>query len=79
MNKNVTGEEALMQRWDYIRVKDWDEVIVRGQDGWELVAVNPSEKVEVVYYLKRRVPSIQEQITEEQTELLFRQKGIEQK
>lgn len=66
-----------MQRWEYKKLSDWSEVIMSGEEGWELVEVISQKRGEFTYFLKRPFLSIREKITLEQKKQVLAQKGSE--
>jgi hypothetical protein len=63
-----------MKRWDYKRVNEWEEVIVLGREGWELINIVSHHQDKSIFYLKRPLPSLREQITSEQRNNVIIQK-----
>jgi hypothetical protein len=60
-----------VQKWEYLTSSSPD-LRQLGAEGWELVAVEAG-----TFYFKRPAPTLQERITREQREQVYREKGVE--
>jgi len=67
----------MMTHWEYRQSRDFADLTVLGQAGWELVAALPATaSAATTFYLKRPVPGWRERITGEQKQHYYEQQGI---
>ena len=65
----------MMQAWEYL-VTTHERFADLGRQGWELVAVVPTENGLPGCYLKRAATSFRDRVTEEQKRLYYATRGL---
>ncbi len=61
-----------MQEWEYLSVSGDQNLTKLGQEGWELVAVVPTETELPRFYFKRPARSFRDRVTLEQKQRYFK-------